>query len=573
MIINSQRMNQQLGNDAIAEIRSSMRGLTGTFAKEMAVRLSVAHKVSVQHIYKLTADFRQRRTRADKGTRKFELVEGTDLWAAATLVIGGKLDPDQALLTAEKNGCTNLPSLEYFQKILREHGLGKAQRKSSKRPFRRWEAEFPGQIYQIDVTALKVRWEDAKTRRILRIEGIDKNHPNLDDGKIRVWQIMAVDDHSRRRFLRYVATTHVSSRDMVQFCCELFSEWGVPLMLYTDNGSEFKGYSARAEIILNKILTDCGGYEHKRHAPGNSQASGKVENAHQWAEKIDRYVGLAVARGLQVTIDDLNPFADDACRFYNDERVHRATGEIPNRRWQSKSIVVRKLDAQVIESALLSDEFTTTIQPSLTIEHKTVKYRVPGVQPYVDFAAAVKPVKVTVVVPPGIDLLLIKLPGEEKFREIEKVIATADRAGDFKSHSETVGQQLTKQLKEQFKTDNKASKQKLKTTGEVYQIPHYNVVIEQPATNVANFPHVERIITPEEIAAVVPISQSLLSAKKLSYWEAVGIFADRFDDVDDAKEFFKTIFGDGEVIAETEIETAIANRQNNQQPARIYAVK
>lgn len=572
MIINSQRMNQQLGNDAISEIRQSMRGLTGTFAKEMAVRLSVAHKVSVQHIYKLTVDFRQRQTRADKGTRKFEMVEGTDLWAAATLVIGGKLDPDQALLTAEKNGHTNLPSLEYFQKILREHGLGKAQRKSSKRPFRFWESEFPGEMYQIDVTALKVRWEDEKTRRILRIEGVDKNHPNPGDGKIRVWQIMAVDDHARRRFLRYVAATHITSFMMVQFKCELFNAWGVPLKCYTDNGSEFDRYSTRAAQILGKILENDGGYEHIKHAPGNSQASGKVEVAHQWAEKMDKYVGLAVAKGLKVTIDDLNPFADQICNFYNN-RVHRATGQTPNARWFSKRIVVRKLPVEIIESALLSDEFTTTIQPSLTIEHKTVKYRVPGVQPYVDFAAAAKPVKVTVVVPPSIDLLLIKLPGEEKFREIEKVIATADRAGDFKSHSETVGQQLTKQLKEQFKTDNKASKQKLKTTGEVYQIPHYNVVIEQPATNVANFPHQERVISAAEVAAVVPISQSLLSAKEISYWEAVGMFADRFDDVDDAKEFFKTIYGDGEVIAETEIETAIANRQVNQQPARIYAVK
>ncbi|MDQ3322433.1 MAG: hypothetical protein M3525_08400, partial [Acidobacteriota bacterium] len=134
-----------------------MRGLPGTSAKQMAVRLASQHKVSVQHIYKLTEDFRSRQTRSDKGNRKFELKEGTDLWAAATLVIGGKLDPDQAILTAQKNNFTHLPSLEYFQRILREHGLGLKQRKSSKRPFRLWEAEFPGQIYQIDVTALKVR--------------------------------------------------------------------------------------------------------------------------------------------------------------------------------------------------------------------------------------------------------------------------------------------------------------------------------------------------------------------------------------------------------------------------------
>src|SRR5690606_16878880 len=121
-----------------------------------------------------------------------------------------------------------------------------------------------------------------------------------DQTKLRVWQIMAVDDHSRRRFLRYVVCHHITSRHMVAFCCELFCEWGLPLRVYTDNGPEFKGFFAKAARIIASIpaISESGGYEHFTHAPGNPQASGKVEVAHQWAEKMDRYIGLAEQRGL-----------------------------------------------------------------------------------------------------------------------------------------------------------------------------------------------------------------------------------------------------------------------------------
>jgi Integrase core domain. len=559
--------NKLLGNDAIEEIRASMKNLRGSDAKQMAVRLAELYGVTWQHIYKITKDLRPaQKTRSDKGRRTWKLEEGTDVWKAAQLVIVDKLDPDQALLTCEVRGYTNLPKLATFRQLLREHGLGKEQRRLAKRPHRLWESEFPGEMYQIDVTALKVRWEDEKTRRILRIEGVDKNHPNPGENKIRVWQIMATDDHARRRFLRYVGTTHITSRIMVEFECELFSKWGIPRKLYTDNGAEFKGYHTRAEKILNKILENEGGYEHVKHAPGNSQASGKVEVAHKWAEKMDRYVGLAISEGQKVTIEDLNPFADEICRHYNEVHVHRVTGETPIKRWYSKHTVIRKLPEEIIQSALLSDEFEALLDASMTVAHKGVIYRVPGQQPFINYIGQ----KVTIVVPPNIDLLLIKLPSSEDFIEIEKVIATADKAGDYKSHAENTAQKLTKRLKETRKEDIKAIKAKNKQTGEIAPVPHFNVPIAIPETNVTHFPHPERVISVEEVAAVTPVPQSIY-AKEISYWEAVAKFSDRFAHIDECKEFLSTIFGDGEVIAETDIEAAIENR-HKQQRRDIYAL-
>lgn len=578
-------MNRVLGNSAIVEIRESMRGLTGTPAKQMAVRMAGAHGVNWQHVYKVTTDLRpKRKTRSDKGKRSFELIEGTDVWKASQFVIADKKDPDQALETVKlRNEDAKLPSLEYFQKILRDHGLGRKSRRSRKRAFRRWEAEYPGEIFQIDVTALKVRWRNEKTREIQRIEGVDKNHPQQDPMMLRVWQIMLVDDHSRRRFMRYVVTRAITSAEMVRFECEAYEKFGVPLMLYTDQGSEFKGNHKRAEKILNKILEHDGGYRHMPHSPHNAQATGKVENAHQWAEKMDRYVGLAITEGQTVTIEHLNVFADRICEAY-DNRKHRTTNEKPIIRWHAKQIVVRKLPVEIIESALLSDEFEVVLDASMTVAHKGIAYKVPGVQPFVNYIGQ----KVKIVVPPNIDLILLTLPDGAEF-EIEKIVATADKAGEFKSVAESTAQDLTKRLKASRKEEIKAIKAQNKLTGEIAPVPHYNVPVEIPATSVRHFPHQERIVSAEEIAAVTPVFSNpeiqnrkskienrvvpVYTGKPIGYWEAVATSSDKFDSVDEAKEFLLGIFpGMAGEVPKNEVEAAINARHGREKTRLRLAV-
>jgi transposase InsO family protein len=549
-------MNRLLGNIAIEEIRGSMRGLTGKPAKQMAARLAESHRVKPQRIYELTKDLRPaRKTRSDKGRRSFDLVEGSDVWYAAQLVVADKLDPDQALLTTKiRRPDAKLPSLEYFRQMLAEKGLGKKQRRLARRAFRSWEAEYPGEIFQVDVTALKVRWQDETTRRILRIEGVDKNHPQMDPTKLRVWQIMLVDDHSRRRFLRYISTTHITSAEMVRFLCEAFQELGVPITLYSDNGSEFKDRHIHAAKILNKVLENDGGYRHLTHKPGNSQASGKVEVAHRWAEKADRFVGLAVTEGQAVTIETLNVFADRAVKNYN-TTMHRATKQAPIDRWFSKRVVVRTIDPEIIQDALLSDVFESVLDASMTVSHKGKIYKVPGEQPFVNYIGQ----KVKIVVPSSIDLILLTLPDGSEF-EIQKILAMADKAGEFKSVKESMAQDLTKRLRASRKEEVKAIKAKRRLTGQVAPVPHYNVEIEQPVTNIAHFPHEERVVSYEEVAAVTPLPQTS-KGKDIGYWEAVGMFADQFTDIDLAKEFLLTIFPNEQgAIPKGDVQEAIDRR-------------
>jgi hypothetical protein len=551
-------MNQKLGSIARQEILKAMTGLGGTAAKAEAVRLAEDHNVDVKHIYRMTKKVRkgERKQRSDAGQRTFKLVKGTDVFYAASFVIGGKLDPQEALDIARARGYTNLPSLEYFQKLLRENNLGRKQRRTPKRAFRAWEAENPGDMFQIDVTALKVRWHDEKTRRIQHIEGVDKNHPQMDPTKLRVWQIMLVDDHSRRRFLRYITSTHITSAEMVRFMCEAYTELGVPLTCYTDNGSEFKGYHTTATKILNTILRNDGGYRHLTHMPGNSQASGKVEVAHQFAEKMDRLIGVAVSEDQNVTLEMLNVFADRICDHYNN-RVHRATGESPMFRWTNTRVTLRKLPAEIIKSALLVDRFPALLDASLTVKRDKKLFRIPDDEVFKQFIGQ----EVSVVIPKDIDLIFVTLPNGEEY-EIEKVIATPDRAGDFKSVADTNAQTLTKQLKELRKEDIKGIKAKSKLTGQIAPVPHLNVEIEIPATNIHAFPHAERTVGVNEIAAVVPVPQITYSGKDIGYWQAVADYAGLFDGgIPEAKQFLLTLFPDAKgSMPSLEIEAAIDRR-------------
>jgi hypothetical protein len=345
---------------------------------------------------------------------------------------------------------------------------------------------------------------------------------------------------------------------MVRFECEAYGILGVPNKLYTDNGSEFKGRHIRAAKILNRIPTivESGGYQHITHAPGNSQASGKVEVAHKWAEKMDRLVGLAVSEGQTVTIDTLNQFADRVCSHY-DAQINRSTGEKPLDRWHGKRVVVRKLPAEIIESALLSDEFQVTLDASMTVSHKGATYHVPSCQPFVNYIGQ----KVTIVVPPNIDLILLTLPDGAEF-EIAKLVATADKAGDFKRVADSSAEDLKKRLRTTRKEEIREIKEKSKLTGQIAPVPHYNVEIEQAATNVSHFPHLEKVATVEEIAAVTPVIEPPKYDPSIGYWQAVAEFSNAFaGGVDEAKEFLLGIFPNqaGE-LAKSEVETAIASR-------------
>lgn len=556
---------KKITDKQLVEIRQAMQGLTGSDAKQEAVRLADIYECSHQHIYKITADLRKgtRKTRADKGKRLWKLEKESDVWKAAQFVIHDNLDPALALLTAKERGFDNLPGLATFQNLLREHQLNRKNLKKKKRPHVRFEAEYPGEMFQVDVTGLKVRWADLKTRAILKLEGIDKNHPNLDENKVRVWQIMLVDDHSRRHFLRYVQTRHIQSKDIILFLCEAFEELGVCKTIYIDNGGEFKGMMNTAEMILNTILKNDGGFELLRHLPRNAQASGKVENAHLWAEKMDKLVGVAINEGQEVKIEHLNSFASEICKFFNESRVHRSTGQKPIDRWFGKRSLIRRLPTEILRSALLSKEYIVPLRSDLTIEIESNTYQIPRKRPFTGYLTDNTNEKVRVIMCDEYDVFLLFLPGEDQPHEIEKEIAAPIRAGEFEAYEESAHEQLKKELVKTRKEDIREIKKTRKQTGEIAPVPFFNTPARVEKDNTIHFPHKERIVTPDEIAEAIPnrVPSRVFEGKQINYWESIGMFAEKFETAAEAREFLRSVFADDEVLMTSiEVEEIIDNR-------------
>ncbi|QQS33527.1 MAG: DDE-type integrase/transposase/recombinase [Acidobacteriota bacterium] len=592
-------MRAKLSKFDTSEIRTAMTGLSGSAAKAEAARLAEIYGVHPNHIYRITRDIRNtadRKTRSDAGRRTYELAKGTGTWFAASLVTARNIDPQLALKTAAAQGFNDLPSLSYFRTILAENGIGAKARRSPKKAHRRVEAKYPGHVFQVDVSALKTRWQDERTRRILRIEGVDKNHPQMDPQILRVWQIMLIDDFSRRRFLRYFIARAITSEQMVRFLAEAYSELGVPQILYTDGGGEFKGRHNDALKILNQLPTieQTGGYKHLVHEPDRPQATGKVETSHRWAQRIDNLVGVVLDQGRKVEIENLNLMANRAVYDYNENHINRTTGMTPMARWRSKRPVIRLLDPDVVESALLARHFEPVLNADMTIKIDRISYRIEAVAPFVDHIGH----KLRVVVPAKIDSMLVCFPqldgkfGPKNTGEfwVPKVHAAEDSFGQIREIAETSAEQLKKDLKASYKEAMKEVREINKLTGEIAPVPYYDL---EPAaaetTGVINFPDNTRIATAAEIDSVVPVLHPDFEAdrdqdapqttadrpaymgRELTFWQAVNEYKSRFDnDPAATKEFLDSIYSDrGGTVRSGLIEAELRSRS---QPVPLRAV-
>ena len=566
-------MNRKLGKNAKLEICEAMKGLQGTPCKLEAERLAKTYGVGIQRIYEITKKLRPtQKERSDKGKTKWELVEGTHLWLATQLVIGGKakLDPKEALETAtlrleEKGETPNLPTLNVFRRILGFYGFTKKARKNKRVAFRRWESEFPGEILQIDGSSLKEGfWFDTKTRKVLRIAEteVNKNHPNKNPNQVRVWQLCAVDDCTRRTYLKYIVKDKLNSRDTLEFMLEVFNDFGLPLMTYTDNGGENRGRVAEATQLLNSITASSGGYEHQYHQPHNAKATGKVEVRHQFAQKMEKLICLALEEGDVVTSEKLDNFAKNICKYYNEVHVNRTTGQTPMARWWSRKIISRQVPSEVLSSALLSDIFEAQMGGDCTVSHQAKTYQIPRVRPFVDYSTSKE--KIKIIVPENIEVLLVQLPCDraDEWREITKVLATADGVGEFKTVAESSTEQLRKRLKATRTEDIKTIKEKRKITGEGEAIPNWNreVKVEQKP-GVLNFPQKTQQVSVADIEKVIPISSSFTSEPEMSYWDAVNEFTNEFISKGECKQFLSSVFADRQQrLPISQIRDAVNNR-------------
>lgn len=573
--------NKTIGKHAITEIVESIRRCTNsTQISAEAERLAALFSVSKSRIYDLTKDIRPaRKTRTDKGKRTADLLLDEGLKYAASLVVEYHIDPAEALRTAAERGYQIPVELATFQRYLRERGLNRKNRRQNRTNFRRFEAKAPGEVFQFDISGSKERWFDIKTRKIIQVSVLEvsKNHENENKNRTRVWRFVLTDDHSRRRFIRFVPCDKPNSSHVIAFLLEAYQELGVPKILYTDNDAVIKfGRNQRASQILDKALANDGGYKLVQHLPGNSRATGKVEVAHQWVEKIEKLLGLFLAEGRDLTIDVLQKFAVQMSQEW-DHRVHRSTGEKPIDRWNAQRHLIRTLDAKILKSAFLVDEFEINILGDLTFKHKGVAYQLPtnlGLENLINRQS--KAEKCKIVFPDDTDFFtLIDFDGNEY--DIVKTIATPDVFGEFKSTADDVAARTRKELKKFAKETAKSQKELNKQGFQPLPIPLIDSTITPPKTNVVSFPNPTINVTEKILEALpearknhaqqsdVQFKTERYAGQLLTFWQAVQRYGHQFISKTECKEFLldKVFESKDDQQPETIIRVAVEDHLTN----------
>lgn len=533
-----------------------MHGLKGKRAKAVAQGLAAAHCCSVSRVYDVTRELRPaRQRRSDKGKRRGDLLAHDGLNRVARLIVEHNLDPDLAVEQARLEGHTIEVSLGTVRRYLREKGLSRRARRSNVRAFRRWEAARPGELFQFDISGVKERWVDVTTRRILYVPvtEVSENHPNKKLDRTRLWKFTLVDDHSRLKYVRFVACDKPTSHHVIDFLLECFRALGVPLTLYSDNDAIIVSQRMkRAAAILDRAFAESGGFRLLQHLPGNAQASGKVENAHQAVEKFEKLIAL---KSQTPTVETLNKFAAWLCDRMN-WREHRTTGEKPALRWQSTRTVIRVPPPQLLDSAFKADEFTRKLGADLSISFKGARLQLPRKRPFVDWIGKT----LTVVMPPDADFFVVLgLDGFEY--EITRVSASADEAGEFKQTEESTQQRTTKALRGRTK----------ELRAEERDMPVLGIDTDIDATGrPVEFPKQRDELTPERLAEVGPgIVPPSYGGRLLTYFEAVdhfqaeGLLSNPLDAVD--QKWMKALFSRRTEILDTELREEI--EAHNRQPA------
>jgi hypothetical protein len=540
-----------------------MAGLKNGQAAHMAESLAERYGCTVQRIYKLTEDLRPRRKRrADHGIRRAHLLSHPGLAYAARLVVcygyDAEMAREQTLLN--KDPATGLPydfpvSLGTFRRYLRENGISTNDNIRNAEPVRSWSAKAPGEIFQIDISGVKTRWLDRRTRRILKLPNVSRNHPNTNSNFIPIWKIGLIDDYSRFRRVRFIAKAKPTSNDVIDFLLDAYREMGVPLKLYHDNDSVLTGrVMQRATRLLHEVFQENGGYVQETHEPYNAKASGKIENTHKVFEKFERLIGSLYEAP---TLEALNTFCERVCERLN-WREHRATGEKPAIRFRQTTALMRVPPPDLLDYAFKAKEFAgKPINANLTVSVEGALYQLPRKSPFVDLAGTSH--RVTIVWPADVDWFGVITPDLSEYY-VERRAWVEDAAGEYKQVRRSKRQRAVEALTAAEDASRKAHKE----GGAAPRVPFFHSAPEVEG-QIPVMPRGRDEADVEHLAEAAP--GAVLpghGGHRLTYFEAVTFFQSKGGDellpkpLDRATQtWLKTLFSRRELIPETELREEI----------------
>jgi len=166
-------------------------------------------------------------------------------------------------------------------------------------------------------------------------------HLWLPHRREKQYLILTKDDYSRR-----VVGARIVERETtfehLQTVRETVTTYGIPLAYYLDNHSTFRFVLHQGVHVRYKLREDEGEIQFKRAlsclgigmiytGKRQAQAKGKVEKIFDYLQR--RLPYLCEKQKVKET-SEAQKILDDLVSYYNDQRIHEETKEIPANRWQ-----------------------------------------------------------------------------------------------------------------------------------------------------------------------------------------------------------------------------------------------
>ncbi len=358
------------------EIEQEMFGLVGTEAKIKAGYLAAKMGFDISRIYHYSKSVRPgRQKRKDQGILR--AVSDEDLKQLLVYTVQHDFSAPHLAMVAEENGININPGT--YNRILRKKRLSRRENKINLQPFRRWEAEYPNQLHQIDSTVAQQFYLDDDGS--VGYESPSQRYKNkAGNRKPRLVLIQVIDDHSRVKYARFTLGNHYLAwmealyNFWIKKSVNYFPAYGLCKILYSDNDSVIK--SKRFTKAMEKL-----GVKIQTHEVGNSQAKGKVENGFRVLQEFEKVTKIKKWSSL----DEANEALFDFLIWYN-SRPHSSTKERPFERWlKIDPATLVNAPGEELFNLLHLDFCTRLIHADLHVEMFGKQFQLPRRQPFVNY--------------------------------------------------------------------------------------------------------------------------------------------------------------------------------------------
>lgn len=366
--------------DIKQEVIQSVRAARGTQRRACIQEWARLLHISESTIYRWAKN--GTRTRSDAGARRTEISDQAWMQMVAIYIEYG-YTAEEVTAHAHANGWTGeRVHPKTFSSWLRAAGIGRNKMEDTGKrglshrsvAHRRFEAEAPNRLHQIDLTEIPryfisegntIGWESVLTA--------GKNKPNK---KPRIHLYAIVDDHSRCCYARLYTTKEVTG--WIDFCHRAWSGDGSALMgcpdiLYTDNDS-----AAKSNLFLGFL--ERAGTEIQTHAVGAPQAKGKVERLLGTIQgTLTRALRPLIDRG-GIDLGGANEVLSAIVAQYN-ARPHSSTGIPPSMRYEVRPEDMREMPPIPRERHLFVTS-TPLLRPDWSVRIGGLSYQLPRTEPF-----------------------------------------------------------------------------------------------------------------------------------------------------------------------------------------------